>query len=1257
MTNWSWSLVPADEGAQSITFTATDARGVTSTVVISTTIAPAPAIEVDGPALATAIAAAELDTELSINFATYVSGGVAPLTYSADVGSFSTSTWTFTPTVRGVTEAVVTVTDNFDNFIEIEIAIQIPAWSPQLYIGSAFSDAIEPGLEAGNIVPATFQTDWGVMASAQATPLTSPDAYLPEPVRVSGLANFRGVNYSLGALAEGETMFVSIVFIPGTSGEMRVLFRDPSDGANNFLTWLGGADGSESTTNGGSPALASAGWEDVSVNTIVGADGVTYHRFTAFLTITKAGGVAAAEFRIGSNGAAYDQYVDLYRAGATFGLSAPTVSENPSLANNATISTLTLDTGAATGDPTPVIRWQRSDDGLTGWADISGATGETYDYSAEVIGKFLRAGVVWTNSQGSAAEVFTSAFEVTAIGGLVTTGLYNLTSMPVVEELMVVSPTQVVAQFDEKIYRDQRLGGSDSTETQRLNDVSDTTWTTSTHTSATRAVSAETPLQLRFTPKSSRRMVLLTLGSAMVDDDVVTVTASNAESLSMTYGPGALSAMVHIPHHGFTPNSPKRALVGTWIGDAISLTSGKKWAILDASTDAEVTSWGFNDTKSSDTLTTTHLHDAADTIGFSPPLAVGHDVDYIDFSDFTTPGRYKIAVEDMGASRPFSIHADVHLPLARHVGMGFLACAHSRSRTSFPASIRYPQDGDWVGRSGDGAQSRITGRTAAAWFDGLRGVSTKLWEGNTGATFADGSMLVEQDATLAAHSLDTFMRGFQDAGDFDVRPLHADSAIRLFATAIALNSWIGGVDLGWDEAFATPYSETIRGGAIAGTVNISHLDRIALHWADFWAALQITDTIYDTDGTTPIWTPSDPVTDSNNWYGAVRGAVENGAYVGARYETASWATHPEDAANDGNYAKYGTRPDPFSTYAAAGVFAAAALRFKQLGDAKMQQYYTVRAERAWDWARANEWKSSDVGAYDWLTKCDGQIVWDDSYRTAGDFSVVQWETARGNASAGLYALTGLGAAWTDTAGLLTVGGLLENDAVWDTTATNGVGGAQMLMLACREASLLHATAAGNTAFGAKLDTLEAGAITRLEAVHDTVTAAASGTDQYLLMWSGQSNRPLYSNSFNTPITARSAPGSLLPVYGGLSAAQKRELWELIEAEVAFVCGRNPTRRAHITGFGFDGPRMIHHSDWRKIGLTTPPPGLIPFGYETVSTPGFKRNNVDNWGAFPAAFRILHGQGSLQGEFNIALQQAHLLIAVLMLHHMEIEATP
>jgi hypothetical protein len=122
-------------------------------------------------------------------------------------------------------------------------------------------------------------------------------------------------------------------------------------------------------------------------------------------------------------------------------LNAPVAGITPSIDGVPTITgtpkvdlTLTATAATSSGLPTPTdtIQWQRSDDGSTGWANISGAVNTTYTAVSADEGKFLRVVQTATNSVGSATANSASTAQVApAFTGLLDTysgasGAYSL---------------------------------------------------------------------------------------------------------------------------------------------------------------------------------------------------------------------------------------------------------------------------------------------------------------------------------------------------------------------------------------------------------------------------------------------------------------------------------------------------------------------------------------------------------------------------------------------------------------------------------------------------------------------------------------------------------------------------------------------------------------------------------------------------------------------------------------------------------------
>jgi hypothetical protein len=112
-------------------------------------------------------------------------------------------------------------------------------------------------------------------------------------------------------------------------------------------------------------------------------------------------------------------------------LNAPVAGITPSIDGVPTITgtpkvglTLTATAATSSGLPTPTdtFQWQRSDDGSTGWANISGAVNTTYTAVSEDEGKYLRVVQTATNSVGSATANSASTSQVApAFTGLLDT--------------------------------------------------------------------------------------------------------------------------------------------------------------------------------------------------------------------------------------------------------------------------------------------------------------------------------------------------------------------------------------------------------------------------------------------------------------------------------------------------------------------------------------------------------------------------------------------------------------------------------------------------------------------------------------------------------------------------------------------------------------------------------------------------------------------------------------------------------------------
>ena len=97
--------------------------------------------------------------------------------------------------------------------------------------------------------------------------------------------------------------------------------------------------------------------------------------------------------------------------------SAPVITGVPTISGVAKVGqTLTATAASSSGVPTPTdsFQWQRSDNGTTGWADISGATNTTYTAVTADENKYLRVVQTSTNVAGSDTANSASTAQVAA---------------------------------------------------------------------------------------------------------------------------------------------------------------------------------------------------------------------------------------------------------------------------------------------------------------------------------------------------------------------------------------------------------------------------------------------------------------------------------------------------------------------------------------------------------------------------------------------------------------------------------------------------------------------------------------------------------------------------------------------------------------------------------------------------------------------------------------------------------------------------
>lgn len=138
----------------------------------------------------------------------------------------------------------------------------------------------------------------------------------------------------------------------------------------------------------------------------------------------------------------------------------------------------------------------------------------------------------------------------------------------------------------------------------------------------------------------------------------------------------ARSEAVHVNTLGYVPDAPtKFAYLYHWMGDGgsldLKLWEGAPFRLIDQATGRAAFTGKVRFRSPKEQQETFHKAD-------SPPNGnfLGADVWECDFSEFTTPGRYVLAVDGIGCSWPFRIDADVYRPAFRAVAR---ALYHNRS--------------------------------------------------------------------------------------------------------------------------------------------------------------------------------------------------------------------------------------------------------------------------------------------------------------------------------------------------------------------------------------------------------------------------------------------------------------------------------------------------------------------------------------------------------------------------------------------------
>jgi hypothetical protein len=167
---------------------------------------------------------------------------------------------------------------------------------------------------------------------------------------------------------------------------------ETADGSTPASSGLPGEGGSGIGGSGGAKANASGNFG----NRGDGTGGTVNANGTAGATNTGSGGGGASNWEFGGAGGSGIVIVSY--------LSPPTIESATITGTQKIGNTLTATAGSTTGTITDTsYKWQVSDDGSTGWTDISGATANQFTISGTTYrGKYLRAAITVINSGGTA---------------------------------------------------------------------------------------------------------------------------------------------------------------------------------------------------------------------------------------------------------------------------------------------------------------------------------------------------------------------------------------------------------------------------------------------------------------------------------------------------------------------------------------------------------------------------------------------------------------------------------------------------------------------------------------------------------------------------------------------------------------------------------------------------------------------------------------------------------------------------------------
>lgn len=170
---------------------------------------------------------------------------------------------------------------------------------------------------------------------------------------------------------------------------------------------------------------------------------------------------------------------------------------------------------------------------------------------------------------------------------------------------------------------------------------------------------------------------------------------SEKSPLSARAEPLRPSPAIHVNQEGYVPAFPKKAMIGYCLGDLGELPP------------PGAAGFTLVDTRSGQEVFRGPLSPRPD-IGLNMSPLPYQQVLVADFSAFTTPGEYRLAVAGLGASLPFLVHDGIAMAFARTYALGLYGqrcgCANAAPFTRFvheachtaPAQVPSPQSDEFA---------------------------------------------------------------------------------------------------------------------------------------------------------------------------------------------------------------------------------------------------------------------------------------------------------------------------------------------------------------------------------------------------------------------------------------------------------------------------------------------------------------------------------------------------------------------------------